>query len=374
MRIAVSARHLKENPDDGISRFTFETLKRIVLNSPSWEFIFIFDREFSKSLLFSPNCKGIVLKPRAKHPFLWYWWHEVKLPSLLEKINPDIFFSPDGMISLKTTIPQTAVIHDISFYHRPGDTPPVTSLYYRRFYKKYAMKAVRIITVSEFCRKDISSYLGINPDKIDVAWNGVSEYFHPLEENEKEKYRKELTGGTPYFLFVGNFSPRKNIPSLIRAWHLFRQETGLNHKLVLAGGKLFLNIETDRMISLSPWREDIILPGSVKHTRLPALYSSAEALVFVPWFEGFGIPAAEAMRCGTPVILSSVTSLPEVGGAAALYADPASPEQICRAMKKIVTDSTLRHSLAESGIIQSAIFTWENTAECIIGSLRRTCK
>ncbi len=369
MKIAVSARQLKEIPDDGISRFTYETVKRLVINNPDDEFIFIFDREYSSSLIFSSNCSGVVLKPSTRHPLLWYYWHEKKLPPLLEKIKPDIFLSPDGIISLKSDIPQVAVIHDISFYHRPSDTPFLTGLYYRHFYRKFAFKASRIITVSMFCRDDISSYFGINPEKIDVAWNGVSDYFYPATDEEKYNFRKNLTGGDPYFVFVGNFSPRKNIPGLIKAWHLFREKTGFKHKLVLAGKRLFLNRETDRMIRLSPCREDIILPGKIIHHQLRLLYSAAEALVFVPWFEGFGIPAAEAMRCGTPVILSSLTSLPEIGGDAALYVNPADPPDICEAMIQIVKNSELREKLSRDGILQSQKFKWENTAKSVRKSI-----
>ncbi|MGQ9621750.1 MAG: glycosyltransferase family 4 protein [Bacteroidales bacterium] len=365
MKISISEMHLKEKPDDGISRFTFEVIKRLILKNPLYEFILIFDREYSNSLLFGENCTGIILKPATRHPFLWFYWHEVKLPKLLKKIQPDLFLSPDGIISLRIELPQIAVIHDISFFHRPADTPILTSLYYRHFYKKFALHASHIITVSEFCKKDISSYLGINPNKIDVALNGVSEYFYPASEDEKNNLRMMLTGGLPYFVFVGNFSPRKNIPSLIKAWHLFRQKTGMNHRLVLAGGRLFLNRETDRMICLSPWRDDIILPGLIPHQNLRLLYSSADALVFVPWFEGFGIPAAEAMRCGTPVILSSATSLPEIGGNAALYASPDNPDEICNAMIKIASDLELRKTLSVAGQIQSHKFTWDKTVECI---------
>ena len=159
-----------------------------------------------------------------------------------------------------------------------------------------------------------------------------------LTPGEVEKFRKELTGGNPYFLFVGNFSPRKNIPGVINAYNHFRSTTQFNHKLVLTGGKLFLNSETNRLLKSSLWASDIILTGSMLHNELRLLYSSSTALVFVPWFEGFGIPASEAMRCGTPVILSNTTSLPEIGGNAAIFVNPDNTGEISNAMIKIMTD------------------------------------
>ena len=370
MKIAISARMLKENPDDGISRFTFEVVKRLTINNPSHKFVLIFDREFNGNLLFSDNTEGIVLKPATRHPFLWYYWHEWRLPEILKKTGSDLFLSPDGIISLRSSTPSIPVIHDINFYHRPHDVPLHISLYYRYFFKKFAQKAVRIITVSDFSRNDISSNMGINMEIIDVAKNGVSEYFTPNLPSETEEFRKKLTGGNPYFLFVGNFSPRKNIPGVINAYNLFRSSSKFNHKLVLTGGKLYLNFETDRLIKTSPWSKDIILTGSIPHEELRILYSSATALIFVPWFEGFGIPAVEAMRCGTPVILSDTTSLPEIGGNAAFFVSPGNLNEIHKAMVKIVTDNSLRKYMIENGLSESQRFTWDNCAESVWNSVK----
>lgn len=370
MKIAISARMLKSTPDDGIGRFTFEVVKRITVNNPSHEFVLIFDREFDSSLLFSQNTEGIVLKPATRHPLLWYYWHEWQLPPVLKETGSDIFLSPDGIISLRSSIPSIPVIHDISFYHRPNDVPPHLSLYYRYFFRKFANKAARIITVSTFSKDDISSYLGIDRELIDVAYNGVSEYFTPAPPGEAEKFSEKLTGGNPYFLFVGNFSPRKNIPGVINAYNLFRSSTQFNHKLVLTGGKLFLNSETDSLIRTSRWSSDIILTGSIAHKELRLLYSAATALVFVPWFEGFGIPAAEAMRCGTPVILSDTTSLPEIGGNAAIFVNPGNTMEISNAMGKIITDENLKKSMIAKGLIESQRFTWDSCAESVWRSIK----
>jgi glycosyltransferase involved in cell wall biosynthesis len=371
MKIAVSARMLKLIPDDGISRFTYEVVKRIIQNNPSHEFVLIFDRDFDRSLLFGNNSNGIIVRPATRHPFLWYYWHEWKLPRILERIKPDLFLSPDGIISLKSSVPSIPVIHDISFYHRPQDVPFHISLYYRYFFRKFANKAIRISTVSEFSRADISSYLGISPDLIDVAHNGVSDYFSPMAEPECDMFRKNLTGGEPYFLFVGNFSPRKNIPGVIRAYEHFRSHSLHKHKLVLTGGKLFLNSETYRLLKRSKWSSDIILTGSIPHKDLRLLYSSSVALVFVPWFEGFGIPAAEAMRCGTPAILSNTTSLPEIGGDAAFFISPENIPGIGDAMKRVVEDNQLRRLMTEKGFRISGRFTWDLCAESVWDSVKK---
>jgi glycosyltransferase involved in cell wall biosynthesis len=369
MKIAISARTLKANPDDGIGRFTFEVVKRLTRNNPSHKFVLIFDREYHKNLLFSGNTDGIVLRPATRHPLLWYYWHELQLPALLKKTGSEIFLSPDGIISLRSNVPSIPVIHDINFYHRPHDIPLSISLYYRYFFKKFAWKASRIITVSDFSRIDISTYFGVSQGLIDVAYNGVSEYFAPAPFTETEKFRKKLTGGNPYFLFVGNFSPRKNIPGVIKAYDRFRSSSKFNHKLILTGGKLFLNRETERLIKTSPWSSDIILTGSLPHEELGILYSSAVALLFVPWFEGFGIPAVEAMRCGTPVILSNTTSLPEIGGSAAVFVNPGNAIELSQIMEKVITDDKLRTTMISKGLIESQRFTWDSCAERVWRSI-----
>jgi len=372
MKIAIDARLLKEVPDDGISRFTYEVVSRIVNENKEQDFILIGGKKYDETAHRNSNSGWIQLKPHARHPLQWYFRNEWQIPPLLKKIGAEIYFSPDGMIPLRTSTPCLPVIHDINFVHRPGDVPFAERYYYRHYFRKFAEKAARIITVSGFCREDISTHFGISDKKIDVAWNGVSEYFNPAEDGICDVFRKKLTGGPPYFLFVSNFSPRKNIPGLIRAYNIFRETTDSDHKLVLLGGRLFLNSETDRQIKESKWKDDIILPGPVRHKDLQLFYASARALVFVPWFEGFGIPAAEAMRCGTPAILSNTSSLPEVGGTAALYVSPANHDEIAEAMKSISFDDELRTKLSIAGQKQSLNFTWENTAKCVWESILKT--
>ena len=371
MKIAINARLLKAVPGDGISRFTYEVVKRLVASPGNHRIALVFDTEPDKRLSFSDSTDIHVIKPPSRHPVLWYTWHEWQLPPLLQITGADIFLSPDGIISLRSSVPSVPVIHDINFYHRPKDIPPLTSLYYRTFFNLFAHKAARIITVSGFCKQDISEHLNVSPGKIDVAYNGISDYFTPAAPAETENFREQLTGGSPYFLFVGNFSPRKNIAGLISAFNLFRKNSGLNHKLVLTGGRLYLNREADKVIKVSPFREDIILTGQMKHEELRIVYSSATALVFIPWFEGFGIPAAEAMRCGTPVILSSTSSLPEIGGDAALYVNPADPRDVSEAMVKVADSTALRNEMSVKGLSWSEKFTWDKTSEAVMNSLEK---
>ena len=371
MNIAISARMLKGSPDDGISWFTFETVRRLVSNNDH-RFFLIFDRDIDKTLIFPGNTETIIIRPATRHPVLWYYWLEQRLPDVLTRIKADIFIAPDGLISLKSQVPAIPVIHDINFFHRPDDVPRLTGSYYRYFTGKFASKAIRVATVSEFSKKDISETLSIDPSKIDVVYNGVSDIFSRAGEKECIMFRERLTGGLPYFLFVGNFSPRKNIPNLVRAFNLFRSSSSYQHKLILTGERLYLNRELDSLIRESPFSKDIILTGHQTQEELRLLYSAAEALVFVPWFEGFGIPVVEAMKCGTPVILSDTTSLPEIGGNAAVYVDPSDIERISAEMKHLIEDEQLRSSLMQLSVNNAVRFTWDKSAESFWESINKS--
>jgi len=362
MKIAVNTRLLQENRLDGIGWFTCETLRRITRNHPEHTFLFLFDRPFSEQFLFSPNIIPEVVPPPARHPLLWYAWFEISLPRFLRKAKPDLFLSPDGFLPLHSELPSLAVIHDLNFHHRPADLPFLTGYYYRRFFPKIARKASRIATVSEYSKQDIVSTYGINPELIDVVYNGAGSIFTPLPEEEQEKIRQRMTGGKPYFIFVGNLHPRKNIEGLLQAFERFSAGSPQEIHLLLVGEPFFKNASAHRYYRAMPHRDRVHFTGRLEQDALHRTLASALALVFVPWFEGFGIPVLEAMYCDTPVICSNTTSLPEVCGGACLPVDPSNTKAVSSAMQRIATDDPLRKSLIEKARKQRTRFSWDKTA------------
>ena len=309
------------------------------------------------------NVGYVTIPLRTVHPLIWHAWHEYLLPPVLKRIKADLFIAPDGMIPLRTDVPCIPVIHDLNHEHRPGDLPGRECRYYRRRFPLFAKKGARVATVSQFSAGDISEKYGIARDRIDIVPNGVGEIFSPPLPGEAEETRKQYTGGRPYFLFVSNFSPRKNVEAVIRAFEIFRRNGGGDHVLLLAGRRLYLTKEMDRLLETSAYGDDILFTGSVTRDILRRLYGAAEALTFVPWLEGFGIPVVEAQRCGTPCILSDSSSLPEVSGGAALCVSPADAGAIAAAMARLVTDGALRRRLATEGHANSLRYTWEQAAE-----------
>jgi len=374
MLIAVNTRLLIKNRIDGTGWFINETLKRITRDHPEHDFVFLFDRQFSKDFIFSDNITTRVIRPQTRHPFLWYWWFEISLTLVLKKLKPDLFISPDGFLPLYIKTPCIPVIHDLNFFHRPNDLPRMIRNYYNRFFPKFAEKATRIITVSEYSRKDIAESYGVDPGIIDVVYNGANEIFKPASEIEKRETKKRFTSGKDYFVYAGSLHPRKNISSLLQAFEDFKKETGSDMKLLLAGETLFTTPGLKKKLKHMDYCIDVILTGRVSTEDMQLIISSATAMTFVSHYEGFGIPVLESMQCGVPVIASDITSIPEVAGDAVLYINPSNPETITSAMKKIYTDAKLRENLIEKGIAQSRKFSWDKTAKAFWESIEKVLK
>ncbi|MFN2337168.1 MAG: glycosyltransferase family 4 protein, partial [Bacteroidales bacterium] len=318
MIIAINARTLRAVPHDGIGWFTLEVVRGIVRDHPEHRFVLIGDRKYDLLPVDGDNVEYVTIPLRTVHPIIWYKWHELFLPGVLKKTGAGLFIAPDGIMPLRSGVPCIPVIHDLNHEHRPGDIPWCERIYYSYYFPRFARRAARVATVSGFSADDISETYGISRDRIDVVPNGVADIFSPPLPGEAEATRKQYTGGRPYFLFVSNFSPRKNVEAVITAFNLFRKAGKGEHVLLLSGRRLYLTREIDRAVESSPYSRDILFTGSVTRDVLRRLYGAAEALTFVPWFEGFGIPVVEAQRCGTPCILSDSSSLPEVSGGAAL--------------------------------------------------------
>jgi len=372
LRILVNTRLLLPGRLDGIGWFSHETLSRIVKNHPEHEFIFVFDRQYHPTYIYGPNVTPVVAFPQARHPLLFLIWFEISLPWIMHRYKPDLFLSPDGYVSLSAHIPTLAVIHDLNFEHRPGDLPFFARNYYRFFFKRFARKAKRIATVSEYSRQDISLQYSINPEKIDVVYNGASEGFRPLSRDEIEHTRQNYSEGKPYFLFVGSLHPRKNLINLFTAFDLFKIQTGSSHKLLIAGGRQWWTHELQTSFDKMKYKKDVVFTGRVSDDTLHRLTASAFALTYVSFFEGFGIPIIEAMQSGVPVITSNVTSMPEVAGDAALLANPYDPVTIATAMQQLYYDENLRQSLIGRGFERARLFSWDRSAELLWNSISKT--
>ncbi|MBQ1654663.1 MAG: glycosyltransferase family 4 protein [Bacteroidales bacterium] len=374
MKIAVNTRLLLKGKLEGIGWFTYETLKRITSQHPEHEFYFIFDREYDKDFIFAPNVKPIVLAPPTRHPFLWILWFEYRIPKLLKKIGADIFLSTDGYISLRTNIPQVDVIHDINFVHNPKQLPWLTSWYYNKYFVKFAKKATHIGTVSEFSKNDICTTYGIDSEKVTVCYNGSNEQYKPISEGEKKVIRDKYSKGKKYFVFVGALSPRKNVDGLLRSFEIFKERYNIDFKLLIVGGTLHKTGEIEKVYSEMKHKTDVIFTGRLETDELCKVVAASESLVYIPHFEGFGIPLLEAMYAETAILSGNTTSLPEVVGDAALTCFPTDYNKVAENMNHIATNEELRNSLIEKGRRQRQKFSWQLTSERLWNCIENAIK
>lgn len=224
-------------------------------------------------------------------------------------------------------------------------------------------EADAILTNSEATKKDIVEKLRLKPDSIHVTPLGAGEHFRPLSEAEIRPVLEKFSLRKPYLLFVGTLEPRKNLVTLVQAFNRLKSEQGIPHLLVLAGRRGWLYDSLLAEIARSPYRSDIRLTGYTADEEVPALLSGAELFVYPSYYEGFGLPVLEAMKCGIPVVTSPISSLPEVGGDACLYADPNSVDELAGRILAVLNDSGLRQRLSLLGIERSKRFTWERCAQ-----------
>lgn len=372
MRIAINTRFLLKHKMEGFGWFTYEVCQRMVRDHPEHEFLFYFDRPYDERFIFGPNVTPYIIYPPARHPILYRIWFDASIRTALAKHRPDVFFSPDGFLSLTSRVPQVPVIHDLNFEHHPEQLRARDRFYFRKYFPKFARKAQHIITVSEYSKQDILSTYGVNEDKVTVCYNGASEDFHPLSDEERRETRNRLFKGRPYFIFVGALHPRKNVEGLFRSYDAFRESTDTDTGLLIVGEKLWNHDGSEQAYESMRFKDSVHFSGHLPSEDLVLAVGAARALVFPSFFEGFGIPLVEAMRAGTPILSSDRSSLPEVGGDAALYFDPEDMMAMTRAMIQIDSNKELRAELRAIGLNRGQNFSWDRTANGVWSVLERS--
>lgn len=368
MKIAINLWVLKDQHKEGIGWFTFYTVDWLIKQHPDVEFCLLVSANFNRSQWTAPNVSYHTVFPNKRHPALYILYLHYIVPQFLKKIKPDLFFSPDGMLSTRASCPQVPVIHDINFVHYPRDSKWRNRWYYNRYFPRYARLAKRIATVSDYSRQDIARQFQVSVNKIDVVYCGLNEFFTAAGSPSPVDV---IPADKPYFVFVGSVNPRKNLARLIQAFDMFRA-SGREATLVIAGASGWLLNDVKAAYDTSTWKQDIIFTGRLSNEQLKTVLSEAMALAFVPYFEGFGIPLIEAMACNIPVIASDITSLPEIAGNAAVYVNPFKPAEIAEAMCRLFDSPALREQLMENGKKRLPTFTWEQTAQrvwqCILSA------
>jgi glycosyltransferase involved in cell wall biosynthesis len=289
---------------------------------------------------------------------------------------------PVDLLHVQYTAPPFApcpiipTIHDLAFEHIPETFKRRSWMQLRLTVRRTARRASHIITVSKFSRDDIVKTYGISPEDITVTPEAASDKFAPADSSEIERVRARYKIEGEYILAVGSIQPRKNLSLLLAAYSdLLRARPQVKlPRLVLAGKRAWLYEETLRSVSSFGLERNITFTGYVPERDLPPLYSGALCFVYPSYFEGFGLPPLEAMRCGAPVITGNRTSLPEVVGEAGLMVDPFDKDGLADAVRRVMQDAGLRQTLREKGVERARRFSWRETARLTLEAYERAVK
>jgi glycosyltransferase involved in cell wall biosynthesis len=275
------------------------------------------------------------------------------------------YFAPLGYAA-----PVVVMVHDLSFLHVTSSTPGVR-LALRALVPWSVRRAAHVITVSDFTRRELEARYRVAPDRISVAWNGVSNIFRPLSETA---IRAVLTryGLEPGFIFsLGRLNRRKNLGTLLRAFAVLRTQGRADLRLVVAGKVDYGGKELVHAFREPGRSSHVHWVGAIPDDDLPAFYAGARCFVYPSLFEGFGLPLLEAMACGCPVVSSDRTACPEVVGTAGLLVDPEDVTAIAEAIARVVDDDALWADLRDRGLARSRLFTWQESARRTLGVLRQ---
>lgn len=291
-------------------------------------------------------------------------WTHTGLGPTVARERPDVLFVPSHVIPWPGTgpVPSVFTAHDLGYLHYPEKHPFFSRLYLDWSTRHSASTARRVIAVSKATAHDLHTLNGVPLSKIRVVHSGVDETLAPVRDEQRvEALKRRLGIGGPYVLHVGSLQPRKNLVRLVEAFDQVKDAVpGL---LLVLAGRPGWNVQPihDRISALG-LEDRVLLPGYVPDEDLATLYSGAEVYAFPSLYEGFGFPALETMKCGTPLVCAGTSSLPELVGNAALAFPPTDVDSMAAALRRVLTDRALHDDLVRRGFERVELFTWEQAA------------
>ena len=280
----------------------------------------------------------------------------------------DLLHSPDFIAPIRGARRHIITVHDLSFIHFPEYLTADSRRYYNGQIAASVARADHILAVSEATKRDLMDILDLPAEKISVQWHGVDEQFKPLKRERSQAVLRGLDLPAAYFLFVGTLEPRKNLLGLARAYRELKQELPDAPPLVMAGrpGWHYRQLMAD--LQALELGSRLIFKRDISDSQLPALYNHAVALLMPSFYEGFGLPALEAMACGSVPIVSAVSALPEIVGDVGELVDPHDSSAIAAAMQRALTDSDWRERQSAAGLARARRFRWSDTAQAVLAS------
>ena len=365
MRIAIDARYVQDH-FPGIARYTFNLVRALAgLGSDvGWVVIHNPAQKNSRYDVASlARLPGVELQVSSVPTFSLA--EQIQLPRLARRLSVDLWHSPYYVMPYRLGIPVVLTFYDAIAHHfpdtlaAPWKRPPVELL------TRMAVRtAQRFVAISAVAAEDLERFYGVAPSRVSVTPLGVDEHFVPQDPSVVAEAASRYGLERPYVLYLASNKPHKNLPRLLQAWHIARGEGRLaSFRLVVAGHWDPRFPEAREMAERLGLGESVHFAGPVAEADLPAVYSGADLFVFPSLYEGFGLPVLEAMACGTPVVCSNTSSLPEVAGDAALTVDPLDVSALAAAIRNVLSDAGLRDELRRRGLVRAASFSWTRTGQ-----------
>jgi glycosyltransferase involved in cell wall biosynthesis len=366
MRIGYDLRRIN-NP--GIGRYMRRIVEGVLQQAPQNEYVLIMAPGTEELIAgrCAPNVKTIV----TTLPY-YSIREQFELRSIARREKLDLFHSPHFLMPLLPACPTVITIHDVIYIACKEDLESrVGRIYYKWMMKAAAHQSQRIITDSEYSKKDIVRLLGVPPEKVDVVLLGVENAFQPVREPQRlDAVAKKYGATKPFVLYTGIYKLRKNHAALLRAFANVRH-SGFDLQLLIGGPLKEGKATLQQLASELDVAADVLLPGFIDETDLPALYSAALVYACPSNYEGFGFTILEAMGCGTPVVCNPSTSLPEVAGDAVLWANANSPQEFGQALARVCRDKSYRNDLVLRGFENIRRFQWQQAVSQTLVTYRR---
>ncbi len=340
----------------GISSYTTEMIRALERCQPAHHISILHSRKSPYSTNF--NAVPLWTPPHFR-------FEKIALALELTRLGLDLLHTTDFIPPSWGAKHQVITVHDLTFLHYPEHKDQAAIRYYNDQIERAVQKAAHILAVSEATHNDLVTMLKVNPDKITVQPHGINLCFQPLVSESVKTQLQTLGLPQGYILFVGTLEPRKNIPALLDAYEQLDQPPLL--LLVGRPGWLF-DATMQRIERLQARGHPIIIRSDIPNAQLPVIYNGAHVLILPSFYEGFGMPALEAMACGTPVIVSDTSSLPEVVGDVGLLINPNDPDTLIAALNRALNDLEWREQARDAGIQRAKQFTWERSAQIALST------
>jgi len=345
----------------GVGRYIYYVLRALAAREDGARYtVFCHDAPPPGDPARSPHVRFAVSRLDTREPSRRILYEQAVLPWLLPG-RVDLLHAPVNVAPLLAAVPVVVTIHDLIFLVLPDRYLPAKRRYLETFTRLTMRVARHVIADSEHTRRDVIRLLGVPPGRVTAVPLGVSEHFRPPDAAALEEFRARHGLPERYLLYLGTLEPRKNLTTLLRAYARLRRR-GLDWPLVLAGPKGWLYEDIFRTIDALRLAEHVRLPGYVAYEEQPLWYGGATVFVYPSTYEGFGLPVLEAMACGTPVVTSTASSLPEAAGDAALLVECRDEEALAQAIERLAGDAALRADVVRRGGVRAVQFPWSRTA------------